>query len=109
MSSQIFKITVPNELVVKLFNIIAVKTDKYYIIDYNSYKKGIYTNDIPNFIQECSPYYFLSKRKKYLERPLTYNSFTTIIRQICKHNLIKYTSQVKYDKSEYNIVYYIYF
>ena len=39
---------------------------------------------------------------------LTYNSFTTIIRQICKYNQITYTSQIKYDKSTYEIVYYIY-
>lgn len=108
MASQIFKTPISNDILIKLFNSIAVKMDKYYIIDYIAYKKGLYTNLIPEFITECTPHYYLSKQKKYLERQLTYNSFTTIIRQICKHNAINYTSQIKYDKSNYNIVYYIY-
>ena len=53
------------------------------------------------------PYYHISKRK-YLERKLTYNSFITVIRQICNFNKITYTSQLKYDKSTYDITYYIY-
>ena len=59
-------------------------------------------------IEECKPYYHLSKRK-YLEKKVTYNSFTTVLRQICNYNKIIYTSQIKYDKSKYEIVYYIYF
>ena len=70
--------------------------------------KGIYNTFIEDFIQVCLPYYHISKRK-YLERKLTYNSFVTIIRQICNFNNITYTSQIKYNKSTYDIVYYIYF
>ena len=64
-------------------------------------------NKIPEFLEMCKPYYHISKRK-YLERKMSYNNFTTIIRQICNFNKIMYTSQIKYDKSNYNIVYYIY-
>jgi hypothetical protein len=49
----------------------------------------------------------LSKRK-YLEKKLSFNTFTTILRQICNFNKIKYISQIKYDKSSYGIEYYIY-
>ena len=48
-------------------------------------------------------------RQKYLDKKLTYNSFTTVLRQICNFNKVKYVSQIKYDKSTYDIVYYIYF
>ena len=68
----------------------------------------MFNDTISNFIEECKPYYHLSKRI-YLERKLTYNSFVTIIRQICNFNKITYTSQIKYDKSTYDIMYYIYF
>jgi len=68
----------------------------------------MFNNLIEDFIKQCIPYYHLSKRK-YLERKLTYNSFITIIRQICNFNKITYTSQIKYDKSTYDIMYYIYF
>lgn len=107
MSSQIFKKQIPNQILIKLLDDIAVKTDKCYILDNNSYKKGIFNDLIINFINDCKPYYYLSKRK-YLDRKLTYNSFITIIRQICNFNKITYTSQIKYDKSTYNIMYYIY-
>jgi len=107
MSSQIFKNSIPNQILIKLLDDIAVTTDKCYILNNNSYKKGVFNNLIINFIEECKPYYHLSKRK-YLEKKLTYNSFITIIRQICNFNRITYTSQIKYDKSTYDIMYYIY-
>jgi hypothetical protein len=107
MSSQIFKNQVPNELLIKLLESISIKTDKFFIIDNNSYKKGIFNNIITDFINQCVPYYHLSKRK-YLEKKLTYHSFITVIRQICNFNKITYTSQIKYDKSKYDIIYYIY-
>lgn len=107
MASQIFKEHIPNELLIQLFNDISVKLQKCYVLNKNYYKKGIFNNIIKNFINQCIPYYHISKRK-YLERKLTYNSFITIIRQICNFNNITYTSQIKYDKSTYDIIYYIY-
>jgi hypothetical protein len=108
MTSQIFKKIIPNELLYKLLDNIAVKTEKCYVVNNNSYKKGIFNETIIPFIEECKPYYHLSKRK-YLERKLNYNSFITVIRQICNFNKITYTSQIKYDKSCYDIMYYIYY
>ena len=108
MSFQIFKDHVPNELLIKLLNDIAIKTEKCYVLNNNCYKKGMFNNIIEDFITQCIPYYHISKRK-YLERKITYNSFITIIRQICNFNKITYKSQLKYDKSNYDIIYYIYF
>ena len=85
----------------------AFKNENSYVITNDSYKKGIFNNSIPIFITECIPYYYISKRK-YLERKINYNSFITVIRQICNFNKITYTSQIKYDKSNYNIIYNIY-
>lgn len=107
MASQIFKDTIPIEMLITLLQHIAVKTDKCYIVNNNVYKKGIFTTDIHQFFEECRPYYYISKRK-YLEPPITYNSFVTIIRQICKINNIKYTTHIKYDKSNYDIIYSIF-
>ena len=108
MSSQIFKNKIPNEELIKLLEDIAVKTDKTYIINNIAYKKGIFNNTIPRFLEVCKPYYHISKRI-YLERKLNYNAFITILRQICNFNKITYTSQIKYDKSQYDIIYYNYF
>ena len=107
MTSQIFKNKIPTEQLIDLLINIAVKTDKCYIINNNSYKKGIFNETIPQFLEKCKPYYHVSKRK-YLERKLNYNAFITILRQICNFNKVTYTSQIKYDKSNYDIIYYIY-
>ena len=40
---------------------------------------------------------------------MTYTAFTTVLRQICKFNHIKYTTKIRYEKSTYEIVYYICF
>jgi len=108
MSSQIFKNKIPNEELIKLLEDIAVKTDKTYVINNIAYKKGMFNDSIPRFLEICKDYYHISKRI-YLERKLNYNAFITILRQICNFNKITYTSQIKYDKSQYDIIYYIYF
>jgi len=106
MSSQLFKKPIPNQLIIDLLDSIAVKSEKCYVLNNNSFKKGLFNNVINRFIDNCKSYYYLSKHK-YLERKITYSSFITIIRQICKYNKITYTSQIKYDRSNYDIVYYI--
>jgi hypothetical protein len=106
MTSQIFKTQIPNQLLLNLLEENAVKSDKCYVVNNNVYKKGIFNESVPKFITECRQYYFLSKRK-YLDRKLTYNSFITILRQICNFNKITYTSKIKYDKSVYDIEYHI--
>jgi hypothetical protein len=106
MTSQIFKTQIPNQLLINLLEENAVKSDKCYVVNNNVYKKGIFNESIPKFITECRQYYFLSKRK-YLDRKITYNSFITILRQICNVNKITYTSKIKYDKSVYDIEYHI--
>lgn len=108
MSTQIFKNSVPNELLFDLLDSICLKNEKYYILTMESFKKGVYKEIIQHFFDDCKQYYHISKRK-YLERKTSYNAFTTILRQICNFNKIIYTSQIKYDKSTYNIVYYIYY
>jgi len=107
MSIQIFKKNIPNENFFQLLDSICLKNEKHYILDVDSFKKGIFKEIIQQFLDNCKQYYHLSKRK-YLEKKLTYNSFITVIRQICNFNKITYTSQIKYDKSTYSIVYYIY-
>lgn len=108
MSSQIFKTQIPIGMLFELLDKICQKNEKHYILNSISFKKGVYTGDIPAFLEACKPYYHHSKRK-YLEKKQTYKTFATVLRQICNHHQINYTSQIKYDKSTYDILYYIYF
>ena len=108
MTKQIFKISVPNDTLFNLFEKICLKTEKYYLFDMNAYKKMLFYKYNDDFCESLKQYYHISKQF-YLERIMTYNSFTTIIRQICKHNNIMFTSDIKYNQSKYNIDYLIYF
>lgn len=106
-SSPIFKRHIPNRVFIELLDNIAIKTEQCYVLNHGSYKKGMYSNFIIGYIENLKPYYQTSKQN-YLERKLTYKSFMTIVRQICNFNKINYTSEIKHDKSDYDIVYYIY-
>jgi hypothetical protein len=108
MSNQIFKKNVPNELLFNLLDSICAKNEKHYVLNNEAFKRGVFQESIQTFFTECNPYYHISK-KKYLEKKLTYNTFTTVLRQICNYNKITYTSQIKYDKSNYDIIYNVYF
>ena len=106
MTSQLFKSNIPTNVLFELFDGICSKQNDTYIINNASFKKGMYNEMIPNFYIICKQYYYKSKLK-YIERKHTYKSFITIVRQICNHNAIKYTSFIKYDKSKYDILYFI--
>ena len=108
MSTQIFKKNITTDSLYSLLDKIALKNEKYYIFNNDAYKKGILQDDIQNFFEECKEYYHISKQK-YLEKKMSYNTFTTVLRQICKYNKITYTTQIKYDKSTYNIIYLLYY
>ena len=107
MSKQIFRKKVPHNILFRLLEDICLKTDKYYVFDINSYKKMCFHDYQSKFLTFLKNYYHQSKQF-YLERKLTYNSFTNIIRQICKNNDIILTSHIKYIESKYFIDYYIY-
>lgn len=108
MCNQIFKSTMPNEMLFDLLDNICNKTEKYYIFNNESYKRGVLNNSIDEFFEKYKPFYHISKRF-YLERKLSFNNLTTVVRQICKNNKITFTSKIKYDKSNYSINYFIYY
>ena len=108
MLKQIFREAFPTPKLFELLEKICLKTDKYYLVDSNAYKKLLFHNLFEALCNELQDYYFVSKHF-YIQRKMTFNSFTNIVRQICKCNNIMFTSQIKYNESKYNINYYIYF
>jgi hypothetical protein len=108
MSHQIFKTEIPNNVLFDfLEQVNSFKNEKYFLIDKDSFKKAQFHQVLEPFVESLDEYYHLSK-KFYIERKLNYTRFATIIRQICKRNEIPFSSTIKYDKSSYNIIYYIY-
>ncbi len=106
--TDIFVKPIDRQLLFNLLDKICLKKSKYYVIDRNSYKSMLFTRIHVEFINKLYEYYNPTKHF-YLNRDLTYNSFTNIVRQICKNNDIKITSQVRYNKSESNVDFYVYF
>jgi hypothetical protein len=90
-----------------LEKIVLLKTDKYYMINNDAFKKIRMLELYEEFIEALKPHYKKSKQY-YLTRPPKYSYFTTLIRHICKANNIMYSSKIQYDKSNYEIIYYIY-
>ncbi len=108
MSSQIFKKAYPKEKLFEFLDLYAEKKNRYFYFTKISFKKAAYEKAIVPYCNSLTEYYYSSKHK-YLDKTQTYRSFITIIRQICKYHHLPFTSKIKYDKSKYEIVYYIYF
>jgi hypothetical protein len=107
MGLQIFKKQIPKEILYDLLNKICIKNENYYIFNKISYKKAEYQQLLEPFCQSLVESYHISKQT-YVTRKQTYNSFLTIIRQLCRLNDINYASNVVYIKSTYEIIYHIY-
>lgn len=106
--SQIFKSCVPLELLLDLLERVCIRHhNKYYLFNLEAFKKGMFNTTITDFLEACKPHYHLSKQY-FVTRKQTYNTFITVLRQICNQNNIVYTSRIKYDNATYNINYFIY-
>jgi hypothetical protein len=106
--SQIFKSTFDKQLLFNFLEKICDKTDKYYLLDSNAYKRANMHNELEFFLNIIKPFYYNSKIF-YIERDITYNKLCTIIRQICNLNSISFSTKIIYSKSKYSIPYHIYF
>jgi hypothetical protein len=106
--NQLFKYEVPINILWDFLKNNFIEKDAYFIINKFSYKKTEYNNNIVTFTSTLKEYYYVSKRK-YVERNMTYNHFLTIIRQLCNLHNIKFDTKLIYDKSSYELEYFIYF
>lgn len=108
-SSQLFKPSeIPNDLLLGfLIKVCDDRTEgKPFVFNRDAFKRATLNCLIQGFLEECKPFYHKAKHY-YLERKMTYNYFTTVLRQICNRNSITYTSTVRYCKSRYEITYFI--
>ena len=63
MSTQIFKKNLPNEIIFTLLDSMCLKNEKHYTLNIEAFKRGIFKEVLQKFINDCTPYYHLSKRK----------------------------------------------
>ena len=107
MSSQIFQHPIPKSY---LFNFLEKYSDRVnnkYIFSKVSFKRAKLANAIGPFCERLRDNYYPSKHF-YLTRNMNYKSFVTVIRQICKYHHVAFTSNIKYCKSKYEIIYSIF-
>ena len=108
MTSQLFKEIIPITLLYEFLEKICVKDgiNNWFIFSKSAFKKAELYNLLNNFKEVIKPYYHISKQY-YIDRDLTFIRFTTIIKQICNINNIDVTSKIIYNKSKYEMEYYI--
>jgi hypothetical protein len=108
MTSQLFKETIPMTILYDFLEKICVKDtiSNWFVFSKAAFKKAEIYDLITNFKEVIKPYYYISKQY-YIDRNLTFIRFTTIIKQICHVNNIEVTSKIVYNKSKYEMEYYI--
>jgi hypothetical protein len=107
MYSQIFRKPVPKDIIWNLLDKICTENKDHFLLSPVSLRCGKFHNLIDDFYSILMDYYHISKQH-YLTREINYSKFTTIIRQLCKVNGVSFTSKIVYNKSNYEILYYIY-
>lgn len=96
-----------NEIFKNFLKNFCVNENNYYMINNEIFKKYKIKNKFDDFIKDLMDFYKNSK-KYFLERDVTFNILTTILRHICKYLNIEYTKKIVYNKNNYTIQYYIY-
>lgn len=103
-TSQLFKpVDFPIDILRDFLTKVCI--DKF-VFNRDAFKRAKINGLLEGFLEECKPFYHNAKHY-YLERNMTFNYLTTVLRQICNRNGITYTSTVRYCKSRYEITYVI--
>ena len=107
VKGQVFTKCVPASRLWSFLNAIqAEESDRYVIVTNADYKRSQLLQLLTPFLAEIETYYLPSKRH-FIAKKISYHNLLTILRQICNANGIQYERKMKYDKSSYEIEYYI--
>jgi len=106
MSSQIFKSDIPLDKLVTFLDDVCDRDGEMLVFNNEAYKRANLKESLAPFLQSLVEHYHVSKRF-YVERKMSYPKCLTVIRQLCRHLEIEFTSKVIYRRSTYDIVYYI--
>lgn len=104
--NSIFRKYFPLAILFALLDSICPYHDDYYLFDDNIYRTMVYNHHHVPFLEMLKPYYYPSQYH-YLNRPIDYNSFTTILRQVCNFHTHSYITHKLYNHSEYSTRYFI--
>ena len=104
--SRIFFQPVEFNILYDLLEQICQKTEKHYIFNELAFRRMKFLKLHVPFLNTIVTRYQSSKQF-YITRKQTFQTFFTIIKQLCHHNRIPITSKVQYFESTYLINYFI--
>ena len=104
--NQNFKTLPPYSILMTLLHY-CIDNKQYFICNYESYKRLLFHDKYDKILEALRPHYHTSKQF-YIDRKLTYTSFTNILRQLCKIYNKTYTWKVKNTLGKTFLEYYIY-
>lgn len=96
---QVFKIDPLYEYLQEILEKFCIKHKNHYVVDYISYKKIVFHNFQYEWLSLLLEHYYKSKQF-YITRKFSFQSYLTIIRQLCKFFSIEY--DYLYDKHQNN-------
>ena len=105
--SYMFYSIIPIHLLFDILEQVCVKRNEYYIFDLLAFRSMKYRNLYPEFANKIISHY-RPHYQSFVTRQLSYSSFVTILRHICKMNNIKFDCKDNYCSPGYNIDYYVY-
>jgi hypothetical protein len=108
--SQLFKTPYPlpklKEYILKLCEK-CEDDDSSHVFSKVSFKRAQMNGLAVEFIADAAPYYHKSKQKYADLAAINYKSMANMLRQLCKYHEIPVDSKIKYNKSSYEIDYFI--
>ena len=105
----LFRTVVNIEPLVSILEKVSVRIDdnKWFQFDNSAFRKMVFQNIHQPFLDVVKEYYYPAKWRQYGNKELTYNSFTTILRQLCNEVGRTFYTKHVYDHSICNTVYFI--
>jgi len=104
-TERVFQSRVPVEPILAFFASTTDKAAERYDYSKIEFKRGLLLGQVDKFVATMRPHYRPIAVQQYLNRPLTYPNFLTILRQLCRAVGILWCSETTYHHGVYDIVY----
>jgi hypothetical protein len=102
--STLFKTPVPLSTWKEVLQSMTASSGPLFVMDDTAFKRGLYLGSLCAFWEACVPYYHVSKRH-FVTRPLTFKTFSTVLRQVCRSHHLPVQSTLVYSHSHSHSVF----
>jgi hypothetical protein len=106
---QVYRTIPPIEPLQDLLVTYGEKTDKFVLIRPSTFNRIRYHEKLFPYLHSLEPHFHMSKLTYCTRRPFAYKNFMTLVRQICKLHRIPVVPSIRYDHSNYEMQYSVFF